>query len=345
MSETANNPASTTPETKPGARPKSPPAATLPEFLRAAKAAPKPFLAHARKSPPPSLSDFDLHELGVFLETHDKAVQRLASLLAELPDENSLIARQATQVAEAFTRRQIPTMVWPQLRPETSVEQIGHAVRSLLATERDPRKRNQGRTAAFFVLWVARLRGALDGEALVGLLLFAFPPKLKGRPKPGQAYKPDFGAVLAKLLHKQGFRDPVLAAAVHYTERIEAANEESRALTAEVDRLKQQAVQLEALVRELKEQAARDDQALKDKDKIITQLTQDLADHKAVSRQAMQRLKARFNGLLQGELSPLLRDVHDSSTMEPVRTHIILDRVETAQKIIGKESLWLESLD
>lgn len=341
MSETANTPANTTPETKPGARPKSPPAATLPEFLRATTAAPRPFLAHARKCPPPGLSDFDLHGLGVFLDTNDKAVQRLASLLAELADENSLIARQVTRVAEGYARRRIPNMEWPQLRSETSVDQIRDAVRNLLTAENDRDKRHRGRTAAFFVLWVARLRGALDGDALVALLLFAFPPKLKT----SKAGKPDFGGMLAKLLHKQGYREPVLATAVHYAAKVDTANEEARALTTELDRLRLQAAQFEQTIRSLEEQVAHERRTLNDKNEVIAQLTRDLADHKAVARQAMQRLKARVNGVLQGGLMPLLRDVHDSSTMEPVRTHIILDRVETAQKTIERESQWLESSD
>ena len=167
MSETENNPIPPSPGAQPdvqaGVRPKPKPLETLPEFLRAKKASPKSFLAFARRNPPTSLSEFDLHELGVFLDTHDKAVLRLAALLSGLPDEQSVVARQVAQVAEAYARRQAPSLAWPQLRPETSGQQIKDAIRALLSAEREPQRRKKGQAAAYFVLWVARLRGALDG--------------------------------------------------------------------------------------------------------------------------------------------------------------------------------------
>jgi hypothetical protein len=345
MSETENNPIPPNASARPSVRPKPKPLESLPEFLTAAKASPKPFLVFTRKHPPVSLSDFDIHELGVFLDTHDKAVLRLTALLAGLPDEQSVIARQVTQVAEAYARRQVPSMVWPQLRPETSGQQIKDVIRALLSAEREPQKRKKGQTAAYFVLWVARLRGALDGESLIELLLFAFPPRLKGRAKAVQVRKPDLGSILAPLLHKKAARDIALAVAIYHITKAADATEASRAQAAAVEKLKQEIALHEKTISSLTEQAAQNGLVLKQKDADIAQLTKDIADHRAVARQAMQRLKARLNGLLQGELLPMLRDIHDSSTMEPVRTHVILDRIETARKLIEKESQWLESSD
>lgn len=349
MSETENNPIPPSPGAQPsvpaGVRPKPKPLETLPEFLRAKKASPKSFLAFARKNPPVSLSEFDFHELGVFLDTHDKAVLRLAALLSVLPDEQSVVARQVTQVAEAYARRQAPSLVWPQLRPETPGQQIKEAIRALLSAEREPQRRKKGQAAAYFVLWVARLRGALDGESLIELLLFAFPPRLKGRAKGGQVAKPNLGSILAPLLHKKAARDVALTVAIYHITKAADATEASRAQAAAVEKLRQEIALHEKTISNLTEQAAQNGLTLKQKDASIAQLTRDIADHRAVARQAMQRLKARLNGLLQGELLPMLRDVHDSSTMVPVRTHVILDRIETARKLIEKESQWLESSD
>jgi hypothetical protein len=345
MSEIENNPTPPDASAQAGVRPKPKQLETLPEFLRATKASPKSFLVFARKHPPVSLSEFDIHELGVFLDTHEKAVLRLAALLARLPDEQSVIARQVTQMAEAYARRQVPSMVWPQLRAETPSPQVKEVIRALLSAEREPQKRKKGQTSAYFVLWVARLRGALDGESLIELLLFAFPPRLKGRAKGEQVAKPDLGSLLAPLLHKKAARDIALAVAIYHIMKAADAAEASRAQTAAVERLKQEIALKEKTIISLTEQAAQNGLVLKQKDADIAQLTRDIADHRAVARQTMQRLKARLNGLLQGELLPLIRDVHDSSTMQPVRTHVILDRIETARKLIEKESQWLESLD
>ena len=349
MSETENNPLPPSPgaqaDVPAGVRPKPKPLETMPEFLRAKKASPKAFLAYARKNPPAGLSEFDVHGLGVFLDTQDKAVLRLAALLAELSDEQAVIARQATQIAEAYARRRVPTIAWPQLRLETPVGQIKEVLRNLLSVEQDPKKRKRAQTAAYFVLWVARLRGALDGESLVELLLFAFPPRLKGRSKGVQAGKPDLGPILARLLHKKAARDTVLAVVTYHVVKAADATEESRALAAKLERLEKDIALHEQTIDSLRGQAARDQLSLKEKEENIAQLTRDIADHKAVARQARQRLKARLNGLLQSELLPMLRDVHDSSTMSPVRTHVILDRIETARKLIEKESQWLESSD
>jgi chromosome segregation ATPase len=195
------------------------------------------------------------------------------------------------------------------------------------------------------VLWVARLRGALDGESLVELLLFAFPPRLKGRSKRVQTAKPDLGPIVARLLHKKAARDTVLAVVTYHVGKAADATEASRALAAKLERLQQDITLHEQTIDSLKGQAAKDQHSLKEKEESIARLSQDITDHKAVARQARQRLMARLNGLLQGELLPMLRDVHDSSTMQPVRTHIILDRIETARKLIEKESQWLESSD
>lgn len=326
-------------------RPKPKPLETLPEFLRATKSSPKSFLLFARKHPPTPLSEAALDELGLLLDTDDKAVVRLVALLAELPDEQSSIARQATQVAEAYARRQVPSLPWPQLRPETPGHLIKDVVRVLLSGEREAKKRRNGEISAYFLIWVARLRGALDGEALVELLLFAFPPRVKGRGKSGQPAKPDLGAILARHLHKKAFRDIALAVAVYFITQAADATEASRAQAAAVEKLRQEIDQHEKTIRSFTDRSAQDALVLKQKDAAIGQLTQDIADHRAVARQGMQRLKARLNGLMQSELLPLLRDVHDSTTMQPVRTHVILDRIETARKLIEKESQWLESSD
>lgn len=345
MSESENSPLPPAPGQKPESPPKIKPAATLAEFLRAEKASPRPFLASARKLPPPSLSEFDVQQLGIYLDTHEPALQHLVHLLAELPDEQSIIARQVTQIAEGYARRQVPHIAWPHLRFETKVDQVKEIIRNLLSTGLDPHKQRKGQTAAFFVLWIARLRGLVDGETLADLLLFAFPPKLKTQAKGGQPDKVDLGSVLAPVLNKRALRDPVLATAIYYRAKAAALVNEAHALEAEVGKLKQDIARHEETIAGFKEQATREELVLKQKDQQTAQLAQDIADHKAVARQATQRLKARLNGLLQSELLPLLRDVHDSSTMEPVRTHIILDRVETARKLIEKESLWLESSD
>ena len=73
-------------------------------------------------------------------------------------------------------------------------------------------------------------------------------------------------------------------------------------------------------------------------------LEQNIADLKACHRQELRKTLAKFNGLLQSDLLPLIRDIHDAATMTPVRTHVILDRVQSIKCLISKETGRLERM-
>lgn len=63
---------------------------------------------------------------------------------------------------------------------------------------------------------------------------------------------------------------------------------------------------------------------------------------RASYKSEIRKLRARFNGLLQSELLPLLLDAHDASTMTPPRVHVILDRLDQAVQSIRKEASELD---
>lgn len=69
----------------------------------------------------------------------------------------------------------------------------------------------------------------------------------------------------------------------------------------------------------------------------IASLNRDIDDYRAVRRQTERQLKTRMRGLLQDGLLPLLRDIHDAASMEPVRVHIIQDRADSAVNLLNQE--------
>lgn len=344
MSEIEKNPGHTPPGSQTSSGESNQPA-TLLDFLKAEKAAPRAFLAHARKTPPTDVSESESEELGVYLNAHDVAAQRLAGLMAELRDEHSGVARQITRAAESYARRQLPiTTPWYPLRTGTRAADVREVIRALLASAKDASSKKKAETAVFFVLWLARLRAVIDGDALAEIVLFLFSPESGDVAKrPGVSR--DLGSILARVLHKRAARDSILETTLHFRAKVDAVTRESQALGAEIERLKEELGKKEQTIATLTDQASQDQRALREKEERIELLTRDVSDHRAVGRQSTQRVKARVNGLLQGELIPLVRDIHDSATMEPVRTHVILDRIETARKLIEREIKWLESSD
>jgi hypothetical protein len=342
------------PPPSPSTRPAPTPTGAPPErtkvnvrdYLRGVPATASTVVRQALKGPPVVISDAEFQELATLLKSHGSPVQRLAALLVELTDEQSSFARHVTRLAETYIRAQLPaTMPSPPIAPTTGVSDLRNVLRALIYAPAGDEVRNRNQSAACFVLWVARLRGAISGDSLAELAGFAFPPPQERKEKSGVVTTPDLADILFPLLHKKTAREPVLATVEYYGSKLRSAADEARALESEVARLRKQLAEQQASQEMLQSQLAARVDDLAVRDQRIAALERDIADHRAVARQASSGLRARLNGRLQGDLLPLVRDIHDAATMEPVRTHIILDRTETARRLIEKETQWLESSD
>ena len=317
---------------------------SLMDYLRGVPAPANSFMRETLEGP--AMSDVEFREMATLLKSHGAPVHRLGALLIELPNEQSSFARQLTQLAETYVRAQLPvTIPCPPIAPSTPSSDLRNMLRALVIAPAGDEVRARNQSAAYFVLWIARLRGVIGGDAFAELAGFAFPPPQKKKKKTGVIIAPDVADILFPLLHKKTARDPILATVEYYSAKLRASADEVHALGIEVERLQQQLAEQQAEHKKVQSRLAATADDVATKNRLIVQLERDVADHKAVARHAASNLRARLNGRLQGDLLPLVRDIHDAATMEPVRTHIILDRTETAKKLIEKETQWLESSD
>jgi hypothetical protein len=320
--------------------------ASFRDYLRGAPAPVHSVVRQALKGAPWVSSETEFEDMARLLKAHGAPVQRLGAVLCELTDEQSAFARHVTRLAETYVRAQLPaTMPWLPIAPAVTKSDLKNMLRALVFAPVGDEVRARNQHAACFVLWVARLRGVIGGDVLAELASFAFPPPQERKEKTGVVLPPDLSDILFPLLHKKSARDSVLATVEYYGVKLRAAADEAHALESEVARLKLQLAEQQTSQEKVQSQLAVTVDDFAAKDRRIAALERDIADHKAVARQAASGLRARLNGRLQGDLLPLVRDMHDAATMEPVRTHIILDRAETARKLIEKETQWLESSD
>lgn len=319
----------------------------LDEFLTSAKPPPpRAYLNAARRTPPVQLSEARFGELNALLDSNRGALLRLEALLAELVDEHGAVQRDASRLAEEFIGRHIEsTRAWTRIDPALGAAGVRDAMVVLIRSDSDNDNRKKREIAVCFLLWIARLRGIVEADVFVDLVTEAFPQPTRKKPTSSHQPTSDLSAILAPVLHKRQLREPLIATIVHA--RRERARLESQvtAGTAEIERQRQEASDQREAIRRLEERIGKLNETIVEKDHRIVQLERDVADHKAIARQSEKRIRGRFNGLLRSELHPLIRDIHDSATMEPVRTHVILDRVETAEKLIERETKWLESSD
>ena len=319
---------------------------SLKDYLRGVPAPVHSVVRQALKGAPWVSSESEFEDMVRLLKGHGAPVQRLGAVLSELTDEQSAFARHVTRLAETYVRAQLPaTMPCPPIAPGITTSDLKNMLRALVYAPAGDEVRARNQSAACFVLWVARLRGVIGGDVLAELASFAFPPPQERKEKTGVVLPPDLSDILFPLLHKKAARDSVLATVEYYGVNLRAAADEAHALETEVARLKLQLAEQQTSQEKVQSQLAVTVDDFAAKDRRIAALERDIADHKAVARQAVSGLRARLNGRLQGDLLPLVRDIHDAATMEPVRTHIILDRAETARKLIEKETQWLESSD
>lgn len=336
---TARDPAST------GAQPARE-KVSLKDYLRGVPAPAHSVVRQALKGGPWVSSETDFEDMARLLKAHGAPVQRLGAVLSELTDEQSAFARHVTRLAETYVRAQLPaTMPCPPIGPALTISDLKNMLRALVYAPAGDEVRAHNQHAACFVLWVARLRGVIGGDALAELACFAFPPPQDRKEKTGVVVPPNLAEILFPVLHKKTARDPILATVDYFREKLRSAADEAHALESEVARLKLQLAEQQTSQENVQSQLAATVDELAARDRRIGALERDIADHKAVARQTVSGLRARLNGRLQGDLLPLVRDIHDAATMEPVRTHIILDRAETARRLIEKETQWLESSD
>lgn len=336
------SPFSKTAETKPKPEPMKP--VSLLHFLRDKTIPAQKQLNAARRMPPPPLSQSELTDAVTLIGQSQDALVRLESLLAELSDGNSEIAKQVIAVSEAYLVK-LQSDPTKSLRLDTGLgrEGVWTLIRQVHAGARDSQDKKRGQIAARFVLWLGRLKGALSDDAFIELVTRTFPPS--GRSKSGKPQELNLAALLASQLHRKGSRDTLLQVVSHFEARLAADAVTMQGQAAQIEQQKAEATRLRGEIESLQNQVRDLQQRVEEREANIASLSQDISDHRAVKRQTENQLRARLTGLLQDQLLPLIRDIHDSASMEPVRAHVILDRTDSAQNLIKKETTWLASSD
>jgi hypothetical protein len=329
-------------ENKPKREPIKP--VSLLQFLRDKTIATSKQLAAARRMPPPPLSFTEITEAVELVRVSFDALLRLESLLAELSNSSSEVASQVIQVAEAWLATcRSPSPAPLLLDSSLGVEGVWALVREVHAGGREPEEQKRRQVGVRFVLWIARLKGALGEQAFMELATRAFPPA--GRSKSGKPEPLDLGKLLASQLHRKSNRETLLRVTAHFQGQLAAVTETVHARDGEVERQQAEIVGLQSEVARLNDELSKLRQQLAESEARITALGQDITDHRAVKRQSEKQLRARMSGVLNDQLLPLMRDIHDSASMEPVRAHVILDRTDSALNLIKKEATWLTSSD
>lgn len=329
-------------EAKPKSEPMRP--VSLLRFLRDKTIPTQKQLNAARRMPPPPLSQAELSDAVSLIGQSQDALMRLESLLAELPDGKSDIAGQVMEVAEAYLSALRSDRSSP-LRLEVGIgsESVWAVIRDIHAGARDPGDQKRRQTGVRFALWLARLKGALTDDAFIDLASRAFPPS--GRSKSGKPKELNLGTLLASQLHRKASRETLLRLVSHFETRLAADAATARGHVAQIEQQKAEAERLRGEIEALLNQVRDLEQQVANRDSNIAALSQDITDHRAVRRQTEKQLRARVSGILQDQLLPLIRDIHDSASMEPVRAHIILDRTDSALNLIKRETTWLASSD
>src|ERR1035437_3486551 len=324
---------------KPKPQPRPLPA-TLREFLFSSESPAKRFIAQALKNPLPRPDTVELDSLVQDVANSSEPLTKLAQAIAELTAApKSQIAQQVAEIAERVCRSKIPlTVTIPKLVSSTSLEDLWRAVVGITTFRTDKPGRTAREQLVHFLLGAAWIKGAVTGSALADILLALETRKATAE----NDAENELAALLVRNLNKPGPRVEVLATYILQQERLSAALQDRQDLTETNRRLQIEVNELKAKERELKTQCAAISIRTQEDVVQIDRLTRDLVDLQAVARQSRRALRARFNGLLQGEISSLVRDAQ-AAAMEPVRPHIISDRLESLETIIKKETQWLES--
>lgn len=322
-------------------KPKPPPRplpASLREFLFTADAPAKRFIAQVLRSPLPRPDAVAMETLVRDVGNSPAASTKLAQAIAELSSRGSQIAQLLADIAEQISRAKTSvTIPIPALTPTTPLEELRRAVAAMGSVPQEKSERAKREQWVHFLLAAAWLKGAVTGPALADILVAIGNMKPKGEDPEGA-----LAVLLVRNLNKPGPRAEALAVYLLQQARLSVALQDRQALADTNRRLQAELDGLKAKIGELETQCANTSATVRERDAQIVQLTRDLADQQAVARQSRRALRARFNGLLQGEVSNLLRDAQ-AAAMQPVRPHIITDRLESLANIIKKETLWLES--
>jgi hypothetical protein len=322
---------------KPRPQPRPLPA-SLREFLFSPDAPAKRFVAHALRNPLPRPDAVALDSLVRDVGNSPAASTKLAQAIAELPAPGSQMANLLADLAERISREKSSvTIQIPALSSATPLDELRRAVAAMGNAQREKSDRAKREQWIHFFLAAAWIKGAVTGPSLADILLAL---------ETGRSAPDDPDAVLATLLvrnlNKPGPRADALTVYLLQQARVAMAIQDRQTLSETNRRLQTELEDLKVKVRDLEARCAATSTAAQQKDEQILKLTRDVADQQAVARQSRRALRAKVNGLLKGEVANLIGDAQ-AAAMEPVRPHIISDRLETLVNVIKKETLWLES--
>jgi hypothetical protein len=337
MNQTPSSPNSTGQPSKPKPQPRPLPA-SLREFLFTPDAPAKRFIAHVLRSPLPRPDTFAIEAMVRDVGNSPAASTKLAQAIAELPSPGSQIAQLLADLAEQISRAKASvTISIPTLSPATPLDELRRAVAAMGSVRQEKSERAKREQWVHFLLAAAWIKGAVTGPMLADILVALESMKPVGGDPDGA-----LAALLVRNLNKPGPRAEALTVYLLQQARLSIALQERQALSETSRRLQAELDDLKVKIRELETQCSATSATVQERDGQIGRLTRDLADQQAVARQSRRALRSKFNGLLQGEISSLMRDAQ-AAAMEPVRPHIISDRLESLANIIKKETLWLES--
>jgi hypothetical protein len=95
---------------------------------------------------------------------------------------------------------------------------------------------------------------------------------------------------------------------------------------------------------ETNEALAEESEALRSAEEAIAKLRQDVATAGTITKHKFDDTRARMLGLLEGVMERHLRTIQTCVDMEPPKTRVAVERVETLLGILEKETAWLRSL-
>jgi len=268
------------------------------------------------------------------------ALQRLELILAELSDNKSEVAKQVIFVAKGYLEKLVPPAerAWGDV--PKGLDSVWQLVRAIPAREKEEAHLQQ--SAVRLTLWVARLEGWVTDQEFVKLAARVFLPSGSDA---GAVANSQLSSLVASQLHRTSTRDPLLLVGSLFNAELKDLSEAVHARERSIGENEHEIQQLRKALAGSEDEASKLRAELAQRDSTIEALNQDIGDHRAVKRQTEKQLRAKVAGLLNDQIQPLVRDIYDSASMEPVRVHVILDRTDSLTNIIQKEATWLKSSD
>lgn len=315
-----------------------PVAASLREYFASDETPPNKFISQTLRKPPTPITTTDREELASEVAKSPAKLLRLLQAFTSLPNAQSVIADQLANLAEQICRTTAPTEVSiPRLYPALEQEQLKRCAAAMASRGAKEKKAERERIT---YLWLAAawVKCSLSGPALGEILLL-----LKRDPVAGLSEADtELAKIFVRSLGKNAVLAEVLSTYALQRNRLLAAHEIEERLTETNRRLTEELNSERNRVRDLEQEVARLVATTAQVNEQCKILSRDLEDQQAVARQSRRALRSRFNGLLQGDISALVRDAQDAAA-PPIRAHVILDRLETLGTLIKKETKWLES--